>query len=54
MSQADSPPDTDSANEQESGLGEDDHDWIRRVADSLGPLTDRQRDILGRLLRRRS
>jgi len=31
-------------------LCDDDRDWVTRIADSLGPLTDRQRDILARRL----
>jgi len=31
-------------------LCEDDREWAEQAADRLGPLTDRQRDILGRLL----
>lgn len=27
-------------------------EWVARVVDSLGPLTQRQRDALGRLLRK--
>lgn len=34
-------------------LSADDQDWVERTAASLGPLTDRQRDILGLLLRKR-
>src|SRR6266404_3174285 len=32
-------------------LADDDREWVARVVDSLGPLTQRQRDALGRLLR---
>jgi hypothetical protein len=35
------------------GLSADDRDWVERTAASLGPLTDKQRDALGRLLRTR-
>jgi len=31
----------------------DDREWVERIAVSLGPLTDKQRDILGLLLRKR-
>jgi hypothetical protein len=34
-------------------LSEDDRQWVTRTVASLGPLTDRQRDILGLLLRTR-
>src|ERR1022692_1609022 len=34
-------------------LSADDRDWVERTAASLGPLTDKQRDILGLLLRKR-
>jgi hypothetical protein len=34
-------------------LSEEDRQWISRTVASLGPLTDRQRDILGLLLRTR-
>jgi hypothetical protein len=34
-------------------LSADDREWVERTAASLGPLTDRQRDILGLLLRTR-
>ena len=33
-------------------LSADDREWVERTAASLGPLTGRQRDILGLLLRR--
>jgi hypothetical protein len=32
-------------------LTDEDREWIRRTAASLGPLTSRQRDLLGQLLR---
>jgi hypothetical protein len=32
-------------------LTDDDREWIRRTVDRLGPLTSRQRDLLGQLLR---
>jgi hypothetical protein len=32
-------------------LSDDDWEWVRRTAESLGPLTGRRRHILGRLLR---
>jgi hypothetical protein len=32
-------------------LSDDDWKWVRRTAESLGPLTGRRRHILGRLLR---
>jgi len=34
-------------------LSADDWEWVERTAASLGPLTDKQRDILGLLLRKR-
>jgi hypothetical protein len=34
-------------------LTEEDHEWARRIVAGLPPLTDRQRDILARLLRTR-
>ena len=34
-------------------LCDDDREWVARTASRLGPLTDRQRDILARLLRTR-
>ena len=34
-------------------LSADDREWVERTAASLGPLTDKQRDILGLLLRQR-
>ena len=34
-------------------LSADDREWVERIAASLGPLTDKQRDILGLLLRKR-
>jgi hypothetical protein len=34
-------------------LSEEDSQWISQTVASLGPLTDRQRDILGLLLRTR-
>jgi hypothetical protein len=34
-------------------LCEEDREWVTRTAGSLGPLTDRQRDTLARLLRTR-
>ena len=34
-------------------LSDDDWQWVARTVDSLGPLTDRQRDILALLLRKR-
>jgi len=34
-------------------LSPDDREWVERTAASLGPLTDKQRDILGLLLRKR-
>jgi hypothetical protein len=34
-------------------LSEEDRQWVTRTVASLGPLTDRQRDILGLLLRTR-
>jgi hypothetical protein len=34
-------------------LSADDREWVERTASSLGPLTDKQRDILGLLLRKR-
>ena len=34
-------------------LSADDREWVERTAASLGPLTDKQRDILGLLLRKR-
>jgi hypothetical protein len=34
-------------------LSADDREWAERTAASLGPLTDKQRDILGLLLRKR-
>jgi len=34
-------------------LSDDDWQWVARMVDSLGPLTDRQRDILALLLRER-
>jgi hypothetical protein len=33
-------------------LSADDREWVERTAASLGPLTDKQRDILSMLLRR--
>jgi hypothetical protein len=33
-------------------LTEDDWEWGTRTVDNLGPLTERQRDVLGRLLRK--
>lgn len=33
-------------------LSEGDREWVERTAANLGPLTDKQRDILGILLRR--
>jgi hypothetical protein len=33
-------------------LSADDREWVERTAASLGPLTDKLRDILGLLLRR--
>jgi hypothetical protein len=33
-------------------LSADDREWVERTAASLGPLTDKQRDILGLLLRK--
>jgi hypothetical protein len=35
-------------------LSEEDREWAEQIASSLGPLTDRQRDILARLLHARS
>lgn len=35
-------------------LSADDREWVERTAASLGPLTDKQRDLLGRLLRKRA
>lgn len=32
-------------------LSADDLDWVERTVAALGPLTDKQRDALGRLLR---
>jgi hypothetical protein len=34
-------------------LCEEDREWVARIASSLGPLSDRQRDILARLLHTR-
>jgi hypothetical protein len=34
-------------------LSADDREWVERTAASLGPLTDKQRDTLGLLLRQR-
>ncbi len=34
-------------------LSADDREWVERTAASLGPLTDKQRDILGLLLHKR-
>ncbi len=34
-------------------LSGDDREWVERTAAGLGPLTDKQRDILGLLLRTR-
>ncbi len=34
-------------------LSADDREWVERTAASLGPLTDKQRDVLGLLLRKR-
>jgi hypothetical protein len=34
-------------------LSADDREWVERTAAGLGPLTDKQRDILGLLLRKR-
>jgi hypothetical protein len=34
-------------------LSADDREWVERTAASLGPLTGKQRDILGLLLRKR-
>jgi hypothetical protein len=34
-------------------LSAGDREWVERMAASLGPLTDKQRDILGLLLRKR-
>jgi len=34
-------------------LSADDREWVERTAASLGPLTDKQRDTLGLLLRKR-
>ena len=34
-------------------LSDDDWQWVARTVDRLGPLTDRQRDILALLLRKR-
>jgi hypothetical protein len=34
-------------------LTDDDQEWARRIVATLPPLTDRQRDILALLLRRR-
>ncbi|MGI5208751.1 hypothetical protein ACQEU6_45195 [Spirillospora sp. CA-108201] len=37
------------------GAGEDDGAaWVARVVDALGPLDDRDREVLGRLLNRRT
>jgi hypothetical protein len=33
-------------------LSDDDREWVARVVDGLGPPTQRQRDALGRLLRK--
>lgn len=46
-------PAGDSADEGKYELCEDDREWIARTASRLGPLTDRQRDTLARLLRTR-
>lgn len=35
-------------------LSAGDREWVERTAASLGPLTDKQHDILGRLLRTRA
>jgi hypothetical protein len=32
-------------------LSDDDREWVARVVDGLGPLTERQRDMLALLLR---
>ena len=34
-------------------LSADDREWVERTAAGLGPLTDKQRDLLGLLLRKR-
>jgi hypothetical protein len=34
-------------------LSASDREWVERAAASLGPLTDKQRDVLGLLLRKR-
>ncbi|MGH3189165.1 MAG: hypothetical protein ACRDPY_21820 [Streptosporangiaceae bacterium] len=34
-------------------LSDDDREWVARTVDGLGPLTDRQRDMLALLLRQR-
>ncbi len=39
--------------EDKYDLSADDREWVERTAASLGPLTDKQRDILGLLLRKR-
>jgi hypothetical protein len=41
------------ARRPQDDLSEEDRQWVTRTVASLGPLTDRQRDILGLLLRTR-
>lgn len=46
-------PAGDSDSEGKYELCEDDREWVARTVSRLGPLTDRQRDTLARLLRTR-
>ena len=48
------PPDDQSPGRHDAAPRDDDEDidqWVKEVADTLPPLTDRQRDRLARLLR---
>jgi hypothetical protein len=49
------PPPTAAApgGDEKCELSEEDREWARRIAARLPPLTSRQRDLLGLLLRRR-
>jgi len=42
----------ESAGNGKYDLSAEDREWVDRTAASLGPLTDKQRDTLGLLLRR--
>jgi hypothetical protein len=44
---------TGSDSEGKYDLCEEDREWVARIASGLGPLSDRQRDILARLLHTR-